>query len=308
MTSELHAYHEREIPVEGGDLHIGVWEPRGGVTATMIAIHGITASHRSWPLLVDELSGVRVIAPDLRGRGRSSDLPGPSSMARHADDVIAVMDALGIERAVVVGHSMGAFVAVVLSHRHPDRVSRLVLIDGGLPLEVPDGLAAEELVSHILGPTAARLSMRFDTVDAYLDFWRAHPAFIDDWSPELEEYLEYDLVADHDGLRPATSLATTTDDTIDLNIGSAIRDAVSALAHPALFVTVPRGLQDQVPGLYPDDALARILANSPRLRHERLSDLNHYTVTMSRRGARALGPLVARELAADATTGDGRDD
>ncbi len=300
MTGDAHTPRELDVAVDGGDLRVGVWEPRGEVATTMIAIHGITASHRCWPFLVDELPGVRVVAPDLRGRGRSSELHGPSSMARHADDVVAVMDALDIERAVIAGHSMGAFVAVVLAHRHPDRVSRLVLIDGGLPLEVPEGLSADELVSHVLGPTAARLSMRFSDVGAYLDFWRAHPAFAADWSAELERYLAYDLVPDGAVFRPATSLATTTDDTIDLNTGSSIRESVSALAHPTLFVTVPRGLQDQVPGLYSDEALARILETSPGIRHERLPDLNHYTVTMSRRGARALRPLVARELAAAA--------
>ena len=65
-------------------------------------------------------------------------------------------------------------------------VSRLVLVDGGLPLDVPVGVDTDALVAGILGPTAARLSMRFADAGEYLDFWRAHPAFGSDWTPELE--------------------------------------------------------------------------------------------------------------------------
>src|SRR5690606_9508333 len=88
-------------------------------------------------LVAHLLKGVRVLAPDLRGRGRSNQLPGPYGMPQHADDLAAVLDHFGVETALIVGHSMGAFVSVVLSHRHPERVSELILVDGGLPLAVP---------------------------------------------------------------------------------------------------------------------------------------------------------------------------
>ena len=96
---------------------------------------------------------------------------------RTPGDLVAVLDALGVDRAVVVGHSMGAFVALVFGDLYPDRVSRLVLVDGGLPLDVPAGLSSDEVIQLVLGPTAERLAMRFASVDEYLDFWRAHPAF-----------------------------------------------------------------------------------------------------------------------------------
>lgn len=257
----------------------------------------MTSSHLAWPFVVAELPGVRVIAPDLRGRGASNDLVGPAGMRAHADDLLAVLDAFGLDAVPVIGHSMGAFVAVVLAHRHPERVSRLVLIDGGLPLDVPAGLDADQLVAAILGPTAERLSRRWDSAAQYTDvFWRRHPAFRDDWSGELERYIAYDLVPDGDRLRPATSYATTVDDTLDMNTGDDLPSAIAGLAHPALFVTVPRGLQDEEPGLYAPAHLERLLASVPGVRHTRLDALNHYTVVMSRRGATALAPLLHAEL------------
>ncbi|WP_036279897.1 alpha/beta fold hydrolase [Microbacterium sp. CH12i] len=294
-----HTYRTIDVPVAGGDLRVGIWDPinASDETPTVLAIHGVTSSHLAWPFLVAELPGVRVIAPDLRGRGVSCTVSGPAGMASHAADLVAVLDALEVASLPVVGHSMGGFVAVVLAHLHPERVQRLVLVDGGLPLDVPPGLSPEQLVAFILGPTAERLSRRWKDVEEYTNvFWREHPAFVSDWSEELERYIAYDLLPEGDRYRPATSYQTTVDDTIDLNTGSALPAARAALQHPTLFITVPRGLQNETPGLYPPAHLDRLLTAYPSIRHQHLDDLNHYTVVMSTRGASALGPLVRAEL------------
>ncbi|TDN92593.1 alpha/beta hydrolase [Microbacterium sp. BK668] len=296
-----HDYRAIDVPVSGGSLRVGVWEPEEDAGASVLVVHGVTASHLAWPFVVERLPGVRVIAPDLRGRGRSNELEGPAGMAAHAADLAAVLDRLGIERIVVVGHSMGAFVSVVFAHLHPGHVARLVLIDGGLPLDVPAGLPPDELVSRILGPTAARLSMRFADAGEYRGFWREHPAFHTDWTPELERYIEYDLVPEGDAFRPATSYRTTVEDTIDMNTGTALPDALARLRHPALLITAPRGLLNEPPGLYPPAYLARLLPAHPGVDHVRVHDRNHYTIVMSERGADAVAPLIRRELAAAET-------
>ncbi|MFF8818680.1 alpha/beta fold hydrolase [Leucobacter sp. NPDC015123] len=298
-----HSYRTVDVAVSGGLLRVGVWDPVSPADGapTVLAIHGVTASHLAWPFVVGELPGVRIIAPDLRGRGASNTVDGPAGMRAHAADLVAVLDNFGERSVPVFGHSMGAFVAVTLAHLAPERVSRLVLIDGGLPLDTPAGVSAEALVQAILGPTADRLSRRFADVPAYLDFWRAHPAFARDWSGELEAYFAYDLVPAGDGLRPATSLATTTDDTVDMNTGSTLADALAALpafSGPVELITVPRGLLDEPPGLYPPAHLATLLSALPHVRHVELEDLNHYTVVMSERGARALAPILHGELSA----------
>ena len=123
-----HTYTTYDVTVPGGTLRVGVWEPAGPVATgpdgdplpAVVLVHGITASHRAWPAVVAALPGRRVIAPDLRGRGRSNRLPGPYGMAAHADDVAAVIRDLADGAAVVVGHSMGGFVSLVLTHRHPE--------------------------------------------------------------------------------------------------------------------------------------------------------------------------------------------
>ena len=293
-----HTHRMIDVPVRGGSLRVGVFEPQGlapdAAVQTVLAIHGVTASHLAWLYLADELSGVRIIAPDLRGRGGSNGLEGLAGMRSHAADLVAVLDALSVERTVVMGHSMGGFVGLVLAQTAPERVSNLILVDGGLPLAPPPGVSAEALVEAILGPTAARLSMTFATTDDYLEFWRQHPAF-ETWDAALNEYFAYDLVDTPDGLRPATSLAVTTEDTIDLNTGIAITDAHEWLGTadlPVTFVSVPRGLQNEEPGLYPPEHLAAVLSGLPHVRHHHVDGFNHYTIVMSEAGARVLATLV----------------
>lgn len=285
-----------------GALRVGIWDPvepgEGTDVPTALLIHGVTASHRAWPFVVEQLPGHRIIAPDLRGRGSSRHVDGASSMSAHAHDMLAVLDACGAETAAVVGHSMGAFVAVVLADAAPARVSHLVLVDGGLPFDLPTstGLTPEQLVHAILGPTAERLSMQFADVEDYLDFWRDHPAFQDAWSDEVEEYFAYDLVPGDRGMRPSTSLQTTIEDTLDLHTGAALPAALVRLMdrsdRTVLFCTVPRGLQDEEPGLYAPEYIDTLLADRPSIDHRRLDALNHYTVVMSQHGAARLGGLL----------------
>ncbi len=296
MDGAMRTSETVDVPVEGGALRVGVW-PAASDAPTVVLVHGVTSSHLAFAFLVEHLPGVRIVAPDLRGRGASNSLEGPAGMAAHAADLAATFEHLGIDRAVVVGHSMGAFVSIVFANLHPERVSRLVLVDGGLPLDVPSDLDADSLVSRILGPTAARLSMRFTSPEDYRDFWREHPAFRRDWTPELERYLDYDLVADGSGaLRPATSYATTVDDTVDMNTGAALPDALTRLRHPTRMITAPRGLQDEEPGLYSPSYLDRVLPRFPDVRHERLDGFNHYTIVMSDAGAAAVAAVVREEL------------
>jgi pimeloyl-ACP methyl ester carboxylesterase len=95
----------------------------------LVLLHGwvydsLATWHRALPLLAEHR---RVITVDLRNHGRSERIRGPFTMEDAADDVAGVLDALGIERAIVVGYSMGGMTAQALARRHPEKVERLVL-------------------------------------------------------------------------------------------------------------------------------------------------------------------------------------
>jgi lipase len=286
-------YRTHDVPTSGGALRVGEWGPDDPAAPTVIAVHGITGSHMSWALVAQALPQVRLIAPDLRGRGRSAGLPGPYGMARHADDLEAVMDALDLPRSIVVGHSMGGFVAAVAAHLYPDRFSEVLLVDGGLPLAIPAGISREALLEATLGPAAARLSMTFPDRGSYLDFWKQHPAFAaDQWSQAVVDYANYDLTGEEPQLRPSASLEAVRQDSMDLYDGGGVQAALAALRQPVLLLTAPRGLLNQTPGLYSYSEIERWQDALPYVKIREVPDVNHYTIVMGAAGADA----VAREL------------
>jgi non-heme chloroperoxidase len=99
---------------------------------TLLFLHGVTDSWRSWQGVLPLISeNYRSIALSLRGHGESSRPDSGYTLPDFAADVIAFMDALGIEQATLVGHSMGSFVAQHVAARQPERVPRLVLMGSG---------------------------------------------------------------------------------------------------------------------------------------------------------------------------------
>jgi len=95
-----------------------------GQGPALLLIHGFPLNRRMWLPQLQPLSGAgyRVIAPDLRGFGESDAPDGNYSIDRFADDMVALLDALNIERAVVGGMSMGGYILMNLLERHPERV------------------------------------------------------------------------------------------------------------------------------------------------------------------------------------------
>jgi len=122
----------RTVPVDGGDLRVG-FRPGKADAPVVVLVHGITANHLSWSMVADQLGDdATLLAPDLRGRAGSASVPGPFGMAKHARDLVAVLDHIGVGRATIVGHSMGAYVAAAFAVNHDDRLAGLVLVDGGV--------------------------------------------------------------------------------------------------------------------------------------------------------------------------------
>lgn len=293
-------YQTFDVARPDGKLRVGRW---GKGATFVIAAHGVTANHLSFSALADQLpDDITLVAPDLRGRGASNTIDGPFGMVAHADDIVAVLDHLDVASATVVGHSMGGFVAAVAAERHPQRVDGVVLVDGGLPIELGPlaQLPIEELVGRIIGPSLKRLSMEFASVEAYFDFWRMHPALRDHWNDYVEAYLRYDLVGSppelRSGVRQDAVLADSQSDLLD----GVVDRALMHLRQPAVFLRAPRGLLDADP-LFTEETVARWQREVPALVARTVPGVNHYTIVLSERGAEAVaeGVCDVRDMVRD---------
>lgn len=120
------AVKEQSAELRGVSLH---WREAGEGDAVVL-LHGFPLHSRMWAPQLETLSAShRCIAPDTRGFGRSAMGAEPFSMDLFADDVAALLDHLGVERATLCGLSMGGYVAFAFWRRHRARVERLILAD-----------------------------------------------------------------------------------------------------------------------------------------------------------------------------------
>jgi lipase len=291
-----------DVPVAGGSLYVARAGPApADAEAVVLAVHGITASHVAWRAVVRALLeriDVCVLAPDLRGRGRSALLPPHERFDAHVDDLIAVLDRLGVERPLLAGHSMGAYVVARVAADHPERASGVVLVDGGLPLPpLRDDEDPDEVLEKTLGPALGRLGMTFDSPERYVEFWREHPAFRGAWNDDLEAYARADLTSGPGELRSVTSEAAARVDGTALLLDERTRTALERVRAPIQLLRAPRGLLDDEHVMISDSALGDFLAIRPDVHAELVEDVNHYTILMGA-GAPRVAAAIARGLEA----------
>ena len=280
------------VPGDGIEMAYGYWP---GAGRPVVALHGVTASYVNFVGVAAKLAGRRpLLAFDLRGRG-DTDKPesGPFGMAQHGDDVAAAITAFGLDKCIVVGHSMGAFVALALADRHPDLVAGLVLVDGGLPLDPPPGIAAEQMLDVALAPQMARLRTTFESFEAYLDFWRALPPFEGGrWNDWVEAYLHYDLGGEAPQLQPKASEACVRGDFLDTLNGDELRRRVRTLTVPTRLLRATEGFNPGQPALLPDELVRRELAGNASVTDIVVEDTTHYTIALGERGATVVADAI----------------
>ena len=279
------------VPTTTGQrLAVAVWPGDG---PTFVFAPGLTSNNRNIAAVAAMLDGsMTVVALDLRGRGDSTK-PGVGGygMTAHADDVLAVMDALGIDHAILGGHSMGAYVATTAAVLAPDRADALVLLDGGVLMTVPNQPDPDTLFEILFKPITDRLTQTFTGVDDYRDHLAASPYF--ELTPIAEEYLRHDLGVTQGGYQPKCLRVAAVEDWRDLLTNPDTSSRLGQVQCPVLAVAAEEGLGHGQPAVLGEPQQQILRASLPDAEIVHVPGTTHHSITLSEHGARAVTDAIA---------------
>ena len=279
------------VPGDGVELAFGYWPGRG---APVVGIHGLTASYLNFVGIAERLSGRRpLFAVDLRGRGDSEKPEGPYGMAQHARDVAAAMQAMGLGPSIIVGHSMGAFVATALATQNPELVSGVIMIDGGYVPDLPVGVDAAQILDATLAQRITQLRQTYESREVYRDFWRSQPSFPpDEWGPWMEAFFHYEVGDEGPGVRPKASEAAVRTDVAEAFKKEEIIQRLKSLRVPAMLLRAEAGLRPGQPPIFPDATMVPFRECVRGMQEETITGTTHYTITLGERGATRVADLI----------------
>lgn len=260
-----------KVEGDGVQIQIGEWAGQG---KNVLCIHGITANCRCWDVLAQALSGDhRILAMDLRGRGLSDKPPTGYSIENHCNDIKALLKNLGLKKAVLMGHSLGAFISIVFAARYPELVDRIILVDGG-------GKLSDEQMDKVFAgikPSLDRLGKVFPSFETYLDMMKQAP-FLEKWSEALDVYYRYEVEnVEGGGIRTRIRPEHITEEANNLRKVD-VSEFYSKISCPVQVLRAPEGLLADDDILLPEEVLERMLSEIADARSFEVEGTNHYTI------------------------------
>jgi pimeloyl-ACP methyl ester carboxylesterase len=262
-----------EVPwreVRTRDLRMRCLDHPGGAPPILL-LHSLTGNGRIFDGLVAAglAPAFRLIAPDLRGRGGTEKPLAGYSLADGCADAIGLLDALGVDRVAVCGHSFGGLLGIVLAAGHPERVSHLVLLDSAAEMHPASPL--------MTAAAAGRLHQVYPSLAAYRTAVRLSP-FVNRWYDEMNGFVEDDAQPLGGGAVTSRSrgfVAATAALHVYAKSHREWRALAARVAQPALLIQASEPFlmgMPMVPG-----AQARQTARLLRARHVRATG-NHFTM------------------------------
>lgn len=254
------------------NIALALWEGHG---EKVFCVHGLAANCRCWDNVANALIPQHeVLAMDLRGRGWSEKPVSGYSVSQHCRDIHALLKHEKINRAVLMGHSLGALIGLQFAAEFPEAVDRLILVDGG------GQLSAEQRKKVFAGiqPTLDRLDKIFPSRKAYLNFLKRNPLLLP-WTPVLESYYLYELENTVGGVRSCVK-ADHIKEEVDNLARLDVVGFYSLIQCPVLILRAPEGMTTPDNILLPEEALEKMLQEISNARHVDVMGSNHYSIVM----------------------------
>jgi pimeloyl-ACP methyl ester carboxylesterase len=283
----------RDEFITAGSLtfHYVQWCERG---SPIVCAHGLTANAFCFQALADDLArDHRVYAYDLRGRGDSDKPEHGYSVPIHADDLLKLLDALHLERPILLGHSLGALISLYFAAHYPQRLSKLILVDAGAPLpwKTPEEQPAW------LTASISRLGTPVPSFEEYTQRLKLAPFLGPYWNEYTDIYFEHDVYRNSDGSVKSKCYREGV-----IEEGQRYSEAVperqwANVQVPTLLLRAGQGLFTDSDQLLSEESAAAVQLGIKDCRYVNFPTLNHYTIIFGVESgpAREIRPFVDKE-------------
>jgi pimeloyl-ACP methyl ester carboxylesterase len=253
-------------------LHYVKWGEQG---RPIVCVHGLTANAFCYQAYADNLArDHQLYAYDLRGRGDSDKPEYGYSVPIHTNDLAKLIDILGLERPVLIGHSLGALIALYFAAHYPEKLSKLVLVDAGAPL--PWNTPQEQ--PAWLTASISRLGTTVPSFEEYTQRLKLAPFLGPYWNEYLDLYFEHDVRHNSD-----SSVASKCYREGILEEGRRYAEALpeqqwANVQVPTLLLRAGQGLFSDNDQMLPEESVAAARSGIKACRFVNYPSLNHYTI------------------------------
>lgn len=245
----------------------------GGSGEPLLLMHGLSANCRHFDGLITAglATHFRVLAVDLRGRGLSDK---PAGMvyapADHARDIIGMLDALGIEKVLLGGHSYGGLMTMYIGAHYPERVKKMVILDAGI---------MHPKVKDLIAPAIRRLGQPVESFETYLAAMKQNPAYHQGvWNDDIVAYYRADVYDLPDGRVMPRSTPDIINAAVDQILEVDWPTVMPRATMPGILIHGTEGVGPApTPPVLPDDGAQQTLSYLPDCRYLRIPG-NHYTM------------------------------
>ena len=266
------------IPVNNINLHYIDYHSDGPI---LILLHGLTANAHAFDAVVEGLqTKYRVICPDLRGNGLSDKPAFCYTIEDHAEDIIGLINHLGVDKVHLGGHSFGGFLSFYLAANYPDAIDKLVILDAAK--------AMNSNAANMLAGALGRLNATYPSFEEYLEHVKKAP-YINFWDTAMVSYYRADVEDLPNGhVKPRCNIMSITEKSV--NLASVDWPCViDQVEHPTLLINALDNYTLGEP-LLPEEIAKETVEMMKNARYEGI-DGNHQTMLYGEGAQEIIGHL-----------------
>ncbi|MFB4165354.1 alpha/beta fold hydrolase [Alteribacillus sp. JSM 102045] len=243
-----------------------------GDQGTIVAAHGLTGNHKQLHFYQQALFGkYRFISYDILGRGNSDEADPATSIFTHADDIVDLIEALNIDRPILMGYSMGAYICSLAAGRLSN-VEQLILLDGAGE--------ADETTQNLVLPSLGRLEKVYSSAEEYVEETKnLYQNLNIHWDSKLEEIARYEIKQDGSNWTHKSDYDLTKQDFESFYSFNPAK-VCSAISCETLLIIATGAMKDNK-SLFKEESYTETRKNIQHLQ-TKITPVNHYELVFNK--------------------------